>query len=409
MRSWFLPAAAHTLQRKLRSGNNMRGGVLTACKGVGKLLFIFSVATCSFAQDAPDSGGQTKAAAPEKVQLSQVSSVEVASLPAESIGAPLLCDPDGRVLFRLAMPDTGIEDPLSVSTDGKTVIRFGREKINDISNPAVLNAFLGGSDVYMLVRGRIPLGHEIKWRTPTGEIQTQQAAKSSFFVARFGRDGMYAGSVPLDLSFKPLQIGVFPDGEFLIAGADPVSSEPRLGIVDSKGQLRRLIELEGDVSLEEGSAQPGKEKDPTALPRSNNSSSSVKSLRDVVYTSHIASDGASLLLFRPINGPIFSIFPSGEVRVHKLNIKGAYRLYTIKASRNSWIVEFIHDVPNSNFEEFSTYAFDPETGVPLREYFFPGDLGWGLACTDGDEFTFIMASEETHHLKFVTLAPQRGQ
>jgi len=375
----------------------------------GKLLFIFSAATCSFAQAAPQAARLAQAAAPEKVQLSQVSSVEVASLPAESIGAPLLCDPDGRVLFRLARPDTGIEDPLSVSKDGRTVTRFGKEKINDIPNPVLVSTFLSGSDVYMLVHGHTPLGHEIKWRTPTGEIQTRQAAKGSFFVAHFGRDGMYAGSVPLDLPFQPLQIGVFPDGEFLIAGLNPVSSEPRLAIVGSNGQLRRPIELEGDVSLEEGSARPEKEKDPTALPRSNDPSSSVKSLRDVVYTSRIASDGASLLLFRPVNGPVFSISQSGEVRVHKLDIKGDYRPYTIKATQNSWIVEFLHHAPNSEFEEFSAYAFDPGTDAPLREYFFPGDLGWGLACTDGNEFTFIMASEETHHLRFVTLAPQAGR
>lgn len=70
----------------------------------------------------------------------------------------------------------------------------------------------------------------------------------------------------------------------------------------------------------------------------------------------------------------------------------------------------MHEVPpHGPAIEFSTYALDPETGIPLREYFFPTDLGWGLACTDGNEFTFVMANDETKPLKVVKLAPVTKQ
>jgi hypothetical protein len=384
---------------------------MAVCRNVSRTLLPFSLAICSLAQNVPQHAGKTSVITPEQVSLNEISTVEIPSLPAEGIGAPLLCDPDGGILFRLATPEAGAEDPVSVSKDGKTVVRFGREKVNDIPRPALHSAFLAGSGVYILVRGSIPLGYDAKWRTPTGEAVSQPASKTGTFIAYFEGNGNYAGAVPLDLPFKPLHLGVFENGDFLIAGAEPSTDEPRVAIVASNGQLRRLVELKGDVHAQQESDASGKEKDPTALPRFRPApgrppqSFVTETLRGVVSTSQIAKDGPNLLLFRPVNGPVFSISPSGEVTVHKLRLEGNYRPYTIKAARNSWIVEFLHDVPDSAAQEFSIYAFDSDSGAPLREYFFPADLGWGLACTDGDEFTFVMANQKTNTLRLVKLAP----
>jgi hypothetical protein len=368
------------------------------------LLFILCALACFFAQSAPQHRTQSSASPPDKVALAEVSTVRVPSLPAESIVNPALCEPDGAILLRLAMPDTGVEDPVLVSSDGKTVIRFGREKINDVPQPTPLSIFMGGSDVYILTRGSVPSGDETKWRTPSGEVQTQQATKNSTFVAHFERNGTYEGAVRLDLPFKPLHLGVFDNGDFLIAGIDPSTSEPRVAIVASNGQIRRLVELKGDVHAQNESDVSGKDKDPSALPRFA-PGEEWKSLTTVVYTSQVIRDGPNLLLFRQLSGPVFSVSPAGEVRIHKLKVEGDYRLFAIKAARSSWIVEFIRDLPHSAGEEFATYAFDPESGAPLREYFFPKNFGWGLACTDGDEFTFVMANDATKTLEFIKLAP----
>jgi len=364
----------------------------------------------SFGQDVPRQTEQA-ALAPQSVSLGEVSSVQIPSLPAESIGAPLLCDAQGRILFRLATPENGIEDPVSVSSDGKTVIRFAREKINDITRPVMLNFFLDASDVYILTRGSTPLGYEMKLRKPTGEVVEQQASKSGMFVVHFKPDGNYAGAVRLDLPFKPFHLGVFENGDFLISGRDPATYEPRVAIVASNGQFRRFLELKGDVHAQQESGASGKGSDPTALPRfkpapgSPPQSFATGTLLGVVSASQIAKDGRNLLLFRGLSGPVFSISPSGEVSVHKLKVEGDYSLYTIKAVGGAWIVEFLHDVPNSQAVELSTYAFDPESGAPLRRYFFPPDIGWGLACADGDELTFIVADEKNNTLKLVKLAP----
>jgi hypothetical protein len=368
-------------------------------RGVRHLLCILSVVVCSFAQNVQQASQQPGTLAPEKVSLNEISNIPVPSLPPGSIAGPLRCDPDGRIIFRLAMPDTGIGDPVSVSPDGKTVIRFNKERVNDIPQPQFASMFLSGPDVYVLTWGKTP-------------PQPGRKSKLSPFVVHFGSDGRYGGSVPLDLPFHPLQLGVFANGDFLIAGAEESTREPRLAIVASNGQLRRMIELKGDVHAQEESTGPAKEqeKDPAALPRdSSPNSPSAPSLFSAVYGSQIANDGPKLLLFRPMNGPVFSISPSGEVRVHKLKVEGDFSMYTIKATPGAWIVEFMHNVPHSEAVEMSTYAFNPETGAPLREYFFPGDIGWGLACTDGNEFTFVMADIEKKALSLVKLAVNAKQ
>lgn len=377
---------------------------MAACRSVRVLAFSAFAVTLSFGQQLPQHSSQT--VMPEKVTLEEVSSVLVPSLPAESMAMPVLCDPDGNIVLRLAMPDTGVEDPVSVSRDGKTLTRFGKEKINDITRPVPVSMFLSRSEVYILTRGSIPLNSDAKWRTPTGQVETRQALKSSMFIARFQRDGSYAGAVPLHLPFRPLHLGVFANGDFLIAGADPTTDEPRVAIVGPNGELRQSVELHGDVHARQEPGGSAKESDdPNALPRSKTWEGFAESLRDVVSTSQIATDGPNLLIFRPVNGPVFSISASGEVRVHKLKVKGDYRLFTIKATRDSWIVEFIYDLPDGTAQRFATYAFDPETGAPLREYFFPTDLGFGLACVDGDEFTFVMANVGGKALELVKLRP----
>jgi hypothetical protein len=315
------------------------------------------------AQNLPSQPPGNAMDAVDKVSLATVSVVEIPSLPVESIAAPVLCQSDGGILLRLAMPGTGLEDPVSISEDGKTVVRFDRNKINDISRPIIRGVFPKGSDVYVLVTGSTPLGYEISLRKPNGEVVSEPTFKTSIFVGRFQRDGTYTGSVPLELPFKALQLGVFDDGDFLIAGIDPSTSEPRVAIAASNGQLRRLLDLTDDVHPLEDLSQRGQDRDPAALPRNKPWRGFAESLRDVVLTSQIAADGNRLLLFRPSSGPAFSISQAGEVRARKLGIEGAYRLFTIKHARDSWIVEYIHDVVGIHrSRRESRYAKTRETG-----------------------------------------------
>jgi hypothetical protein len=215
------------------------------CRRSAYCLLAFSLASCAFPQDTQLQGRSVQTEPPQKVVLNEVSTVQIPSMPAKSIVAPVFCTQDGGILLRLAMPDTGLEDPVSVSGDGKVVIRFGSDKVNDISRPVLLSTFLIDKNLYVLTKGSIPRGYETKWRTPSGAVVSQEASTSRLYIVRFELDGSYAGAVPLDIDFKPMHFGVFENGDFLVEGTDKSISESRVAIVGSNGQLIRFIELRG--------------------------------------------------------------------------------------------------------------------------------------------------------------------
>jgi len=320
----------------------------------------------------------------------------------------MLCGREGTIVARFAaMTPTAatVGDPVAISPEGKIVARFGREKITDVPQPVPGDMFLTDDGLEMLTMGLIPLGYQTKWRTPKGQVGQQPAVKGQYFVTRFKEDGTYTGKVALDIPFKPLQLGVFSNGDFLIAGQEEASGSPRVAIVGSDGAFRRWVELKGDVHARTESEMQGGAHDKTALPRFAPGGTSGESLTEVLGTSQIMGSGSDLLLFRPFGSSVFSISPGGEAHTRRLNAPGERQIFAMKPAHDSWIVEFTHHQSGDQGEEFEAYAFDPVTGDPLMQYIFPNDLGFGLACADGAQFTFVMADTAGDGVKLVRLAP----
>ena len=368
------------------------------CRSLCPLIVAIPFVLC-FAQEPP-APSQGNPVTVDRVPLEILSSVPVPALPAQSIALPAVCSTDGTIFIRTASMD-GVDDPVSISSDGKVIARFGRERINDIANPLPVSMFLADKDVYILTLGRVPLGLSAKWRTPTGKEEVHEVSSKRPFIARFHRDGTYVGSTPLDVPFQPTRFGVFDDGSFLVAGLNPKTDEPRLALASFNGQFQRLVELNGDIHARSGTDTTNS--DANALPQHTAGIDFEQSLLYAVHASQIVKDGPNLLVLRPTKGPVFSVAPGGNVRQLKLQVQGVDRLYTIKTTPDTWIAEFTHHVSDRTGDEFFTYAFDPSTGTPLKEYIFPADLGFGMACISGDEFTFVMADPDTKNIKLVRL------
>jgi hypothetical protein len=383
--------------QKLHLVNTKMEKATAVFRSFAESLFLLSLLTPARAQDVPYHLEQPPKL--ERVQLTELSTVQISSLPVESMAMPIFCEQDGSILLRSVTPDAVVNDPVRVSNNGQSVIRFEKHKISDITRPVLLNVFPSGSNVYVLLSGSISPGQENRWRTPKNEIKTQQV---NLFIARFSTDGRYSGAVILDLPFNPLQLGVFQNGQFLVAGADPATGEPRVAIVNSDGHLRRFLRLKGDVHRQRNADRSGKKKDLTAFPALD-SSGAGKSLIDVVSRSQIASDGSNLLLFRQATGRVFSISSSGKVRRHNIKLSGNFELFTVKAARNFWVMELLRDSGLGNGAELSIYGFDPASDRLMRQYIFPKDFGWGLACTDGHQFTIVTADNEKGVLDLVKL------
>ncbi|HEU4414218.1 MAG TPA: hypothetical protein VFT65_05495 [Candidatus Angelobacter sp.] len=330
--------------------------------------------------------------------LEVVSTVEVAAPCDPFLTLPVRCASDRTIFVRMA-DTSGISDLVSISSDGTNVIRFSSNKINDVLNPKTCAFFVSQSDVYMLASGSTPQEHSLRVKKPNGDSEEQRMAAIQEFIVRFGRDGSYRGAVRLDLPFTPYQVGVFPGGDFLLAGATP-DNQVRLALVKSNGQFQRYVELEGDIQLESQVSTPEEKSGHVALPM--NGKRFGEGFQDVVRVSLIVADGPRLLLLRKVAGaPIFSISAGGDVRTVTPKVPKGYSLADLKTTPNEWIISYTHRISDTAGVAFETYALNPASGEIIQGYSFPRLLGLGMACADGLEFSFLTREEEK--LKIVNL------
>ena len=381
---------------------------MTGCR-FGRLAVSMLLTISSVAQNVPPTTKPAVPLNPNKISLGLISSTPIKSVPSQGLGLPIPCGPEDTIVARFAptplpggMLSGGVSDPVTIGADGNIVGRFGREKINDIPSPVPLSVFLRDNTVYILTAGEVPLGRQINIKKPNGEIVQRPATKGQYFITRFTKDGTYDGALALDTPFKPVQVGVFESGELLLAGEEIGTHTPRIGIADSRGQFLRTLELSGDISSRSEDRNKASEDD-TALSQGT-------SMEEAVMASQIVADGPNLLLFRPVGSSVFSISAGGEVRRVKLKVPGKLELFAVKPSQGAWFVEFTHQNEGSQAEFFDLYSFNPSTGEPINQYFFPNDMGFGLACADdgGKEFTFVMSAEDGNGLRLMKLSPKIG-
>ena len=351
------------------------------------------------------SSAQDKAVHPSSVQsysqirsipLELTSSIEIKQVAEPYLSTPIACTPDGSAVVGVGN-DTGLGNILSISRDGKRVVRFGEEKITDIQAPVPAKFFAGDSDVYVLVAGRKPKNETLTFKRPDGQIERQQAVTIKDFIAHFRRDGTYVGAIALDLPFEPHQIGAFPNGDFLVAGA--IDNTTRLAMVKSNGQFQRFLELEGDIHMRKGEST---KEDSGGLPER------AKQFDDTFFAaeqdSEIVADGQNLLLIRSgQQTPVYSVSPGGSVKSIRLNVPRGFSLWDLKTNGRTWFALYTHKISDSEGVEFSTYSIDPADGKMLAEYKYPKNLGFGLACVDDSEFSYL--EREADGLQLVKLAP----
>jgi hypothetical protein len=340
------------------------------------------------------------------IYLKVASTIPVPGI-SESLLTTALCGSDHSVVLRVAGL-AGIGDLVSISSDGQQVVRFSAFKVRDIDNPKFYQYFIGGSDVYVLTRSSKPTDETMKLRTPNGDIITQRKFSTKDYIVQFQRDGTFLRSVALDVPFTPQQIGAFPSGGFLVAGAAKDGSfRPVVALVKSDGQLDRYLELKGDIRA----AQAGKKedaKDPVALPRwSTHGTENKQSLTVAENLSLVVADGRNLLLLRSgQKTPIFSVSPGGEVRAIVPDVPPGFTLYDLRAGQNIWVALYTHphsDDPKDASVNIETYALDPVSGKAIARYVYPGFIGLGLACSDGLDFTVLERPGDK--LELVKLVP----
>lgn len=349
------------------------------------------------AQNSPQPAQQPLSSVP-LVQLEDAFTREVPFVTADALTIPILCAADGTSFVQLARIDrqaasSGMGDIVAISKNGNEIVQFSYSKISDIRNPEPRNFATSDSGIYVLVRGSIPETKILTFKKPNGGAFQQQAASPVEYVARFKKDGSYLGAVQLDIPFEPIQIGVFPDGDFLIAGDDKSTFEPRIALVKSSGQFQRLLELPGD--LHRSSDQPAsadstdkKSADPGALPQFGQTYND--SLYNALRFSMIIADERNLLLVRPGNKtPVFSVSRGGEVTPIALEIPDGFALADLKTGDSKWIGIYTRKREDGNGLQIETVIHDPVTGRVIARYAYPRLLGLAAACVNEHQISFL--------------------
>lgn len=318
------------------------------------------------------------------ITLGITSTVELSGI-SEPFLANSVCSSDNKALLTQLASGTGLGDIVAISQNGKQVVRFGGSRIDDIAMPEFESFFATDSGVYILTRGSLPTNQTIKLKTPAGQSITQPISTHKYYIARFRLDGGYEHSVPLDLPFSAMQIGVFPNGDFLIAGIEDATDEPKVGLFKSNGQFTRYVELKNDITAKSASAD---DKDLRRLPRTDPDFS--RTLRGAASLSAIVPDGPNLLLLRVgQHTPVFSVSMGGEVRSITPQVPKGFAIANLAAGNDTWTAIFQKKKTNDPRDLtvlVEGYAINPASGEAIGRYIYPNTVEFSLVCRDGNQF-----------------------
>jgi hypothetical protein len=335
-----------------------------------------------------------------QVALGEKSAVDIPSMDDPALVLPVVCSENEAVLFRTAAFGS-ISDVAAIARDGSQKASYKLSRANEITQPRAITFFPRGKYLYELVRGFRGGGERRTLRRPDGTTENQVTyERIAYYIVKYEENGDYRGSVELDIPFRPLQFGVFENGDFLIVGTTDDRQSARVALVQSSGQFIKLIELEGDAQLKTSDESDS----PGTLPEKGKRLE--EGFMGALHRSAIISAGPKLLIVRKgTNIPVFAVNPGGQVNAIKIDTPKNYRIEDIKVTPTYWVAIFTHRISDSGGVEFAMYAIDPESGKLLHTYAYSRFPGFGFACANDQEFTFLV--NINHKLKLLTLQPSQ--
>jgi hypothetical protein len=186
------------------------------------------------------------------VQLSPDPNLSI-SLPDNMLMHSEGCDADGNPYVK-TFGSAGMQ---VFGFTGKGLVTFETSKMTDIPEPSLRNLFVSSSGIYVLVTGLENVrNEEVTVKNADGQEskRVEKKGESRDYIARFDLDGSYKGALKLDSDFHPMQLATFDSGTFVVAGMDQ-NKTPRVGLLNSSGQLLKFLQLPKDITDRPKSAQ----------------------------------------------------------------------------------------------------------------------------------------------------------
>lgn len=268
----------------------------------------------------------------------------------------------------------------------KGVITFATNQMTDIPEPSAGDFFVAESALYVLVSGiDNARKEEVIYKDEAGKETKQLETKgeSRDYIARFDRDGAYRGALKLDFNFRPMQLSAFESGNFVIAGVDD-NSTPRVGLLNSSGQLMKYLQLPKDITDRQKSTEKSFERSGLHAPGLHASVDVI-----AMFAKFYSYKGNVLLVRAGNTTPIYEIRESGEVRAVRVKTPSGVAIDHLIPSDHNWFIDVRKGLLGD--KQDAIYEVSPETGELLRQYRIEGEdsLEDGLSCAVQDSFSGI--------------------
>jgi hypothetical protein len=354
------------------------------------LVWLASLAAAAQSADVSSQGKETSADRTKQpvapVSLEVKSTIHVANLYASELNDPAVCGPDDRLyatvfVVRPNAPPGHLmsHNLIGIDRDGRTSLKIGTENITDIQNARWVSFFPTESEIYVLVRAPKDDDPEHAKPRPGGvEALFQKSEHEREFIVRFDRDGTYRGKTRIDIPISGLQLGVFPNGQFLIAGIDELN-HARVVLVKASGQLDRYVELK---NLHDNDPSAANAAEPPIGER----------LAAAVF-SRLIANGNEMLLSSRDSSSLFKINATGEAQEVRLPAEANI----VQSVPAGWLAE-------SSDSKHGVLArlYSPADGSLIREYVFADKRDLVFGCMSDEEVTFLRKDTDGRLLLIVT-------
>lgn len=227
------------------------------------------------------------------------------------------------------------------------------------------------SDAYILTQ-TVRLSH----------VEEDQRDPASYDILRFDDQGTLKETIHPDLKFRTLQMGVFPDGKFLILGFDEGNLAPRAAILDSGGSYVTSVDL-GDVL-------PTNNELKAAVPPglSRNMPESMKIAQGLKYY-RFWHTPSGLALMKQDTNKIILITSGGVVTTVTPKIPKGYTANSFIQSDKRWLLRVMGPEDDYEVSKFDIYEFRSEDGTLVRKLDTEPAPSGGFACEHDGEFKLL--------------------
>jgi hypothetical protein len=297
------------------------------------------------------------------------------------VRVPIKCDAEGNIYLRFYQdPRLGESPVLRISADGRCA-----KTLDASSHPDLADKSIQLADFAVDLRGKLyQVLNTLKGGRPAGS-----------YIVEFDDTGSPGGAIHFKPGFSPMQVAVFPSGEFLVTGIrhERVKGTETVtaltAIVDRRGDILKELFLPGDVKGEFRQAvgvEPDPDRDPTAA---------------ISLGITAPGEDGNVYVVRKGEKPfVLVVSPAGEVvrRVEIAPPREEFRTVDVRVSGASLLVQLVeHGARGERGDRYIYAVLDWETGEVRIQY--DGDeIGGMFACYTPNAFTFLTTRDAQMYL-----------